>query len=295
MHNNFSDENTSPKELFLMFNSGDVFVTETLEQIECLVDMLEIGNEESPSIKWRSITTSIIIMLFNLLEGYANFLIVLTINIDNGKLIAPTLYRHLSEVERLALTECTKILDTRTGKETLKEKAYMRTIDKLCLAPLILERLYNSDATMLEKGTLEFQQLIKLQELRDGFMHVKHDIDLLPQAPVLDFEYHVSNYANLTSYNIDGNSLFSALNSVAWYLHKQFVLLRKLFYADKLSLDIIETKIMTLQIKLNNILKIKSPEKYAAKIVAHRAACMQDFIVGAPDDDAGVEIRIDSE
>lgn len=285
-------DDSQETELFIMLNSGYVFVTETLEQIEVFISMLDMKDKNIQTIKWRTVTSSIIIFLSNLLEGFANFLITLVLNIDNGKLKAPKAYRHLSETEILALTECTKVFDPATGKEVIREKAYMRTSDKLRIAPFMLEGLYNQNATLMDKGIKEFQQLIKLQGIRDSFMHIKHDIHLLPQNSVLDFEYHVNNFANISNYQIDNKDLFDSMSAVAWYLHKQFALMRKLFHEDKLSLDLMETKIVFLQISLNKALKLRNLEKYPAELLAHRMACIQDFVVGAPDDDSGVSIQL---
>lgn len=72
-------------ELFIMFNCGNVFVTETLEQIEFFVSMLDMQDKNIQTIQWSTITSSIIIFLSNLIEGFANFLFTLVLNIDNGK------------------------------------------------------------------------------------------------------------------------------------------------------------------------------------------------------------------
>lgn len=279
-------------ELFIMFNCGSVFVTETIEQIEFCVSMLENQDKDTQTIPWRTITSSITIFLSNLIEGFSNFLLTLVLNIDNGKIIAPEVCRHLSETEILALTECTKFFDAVTGKEVIREKAYMRTSDKIRIAPFMLESLYNKEATLMDKGIKEYQQLIKLQGIRDGFMHIKHDIDLLPQNPVLDFQYHINNFTNISNYQIDNKDLFESMSAVAWYLHKQFALIRKLLHVDKLGLELMETKIMILQISLNKVLRIRNLDKYPAELLAHRIACTQDFIVGAPDDDAGINVKL---
>ncbi|MFZ7104660.1 MAG: hypothetical protein ACOWWO_18650 [Peptococcaceae bacterium] len=243
-------------------------------------------------IQWRSIISTIIIFLSNLIEGYANFLITLALNIDNGRLKAPEVYRHLSETEILALTERSKVFDPSTGKVVIREKAYMRTSDKIRIAPFMLECLYNQNATLMEKRINEYQQLIKLQCIRDSFMHVKHDIHLLPQSPMLDFKYHINNFANISNYQIDKKDLFESMNAVAWYLHKQFTLIRRLFHVDKLSLNLMETKIMFLQISLNKVLKIRNSDNYSTELIAHRMVCIQDFVVGAPDDNSGVNIQL---
>lgn len=174
----------------------------------------------------------------------------------------------------------------------MREKAYMRTSDKLCIAPFMLESLYNQNATLMDKGIKEYQQLIKLQRIRDGFMHIKHDIHLLPQNLVLNFEYHINNFSNISNYQIESKDLFESMSAVTWYLHKQFALIRKLFHVDKLSLDLIETKIMFLQISLNKALKIRNLDKYPNELLAYRMACIQDFVVGAPDDDSGINIQL---
>lgn len=279
-------------ELFIMFNCGFTFINETLEQLEFYISLLDMEDKNIQSIKWRTVTSSIIISLSNLLEGFTNFLITLVLNIDNGKLKAPVVCKHLSEIEILALTERTKVFDPSTGKEVIRENSYMRTSDKLRIAPYMLEGLYNQSATLLNKGSKEFQQLIKLQQIRDSFMHVKHDINLLPQHMVLEFKYHINNFVNLSNYQIDNNDLFNSMNAVAWYLHKQFVLSRKLFHVDKLSLDLIETQIMSLQISLNKVLKLRSLDKYQVELLTRRKTCIQDFVVGASDDDSGMSIQL---
>lgn len=287
-------DNSQKTELFIMFNCANVFVTETLEQIEFFVSMLEKQDKDTQIIQWRAITSSIIIFLSNLIEGFSNFLFTLVINIDNGKIIAPEVCRHLSETEILALTECTKVFDTATGKEVIRKKAYMRTSDKLRIAPFMLESLYNQDATLMDKGIKEYQQLIKLQRIRDSFMHIKHNIDLLPQDPVLDFEYHINNFTNISNYQINNKDLFESMNAVGWYLHKQFALMRKLLHVDKLSLELMEVEIVSLQISLNKVLKIRNVDKYSAELLAHRIACTQDFVVGAPDDNSKISIQLKS-
>lgn len=279
-------------ELFIMFNCGSTFITETLEQIEFFISLLNMEDKDIQIIEWRTVTSSIIISLSNLLEGFANFLITLVINIDNGKLKAPIVCKHLSEIEISALTERAKVFDPSTGKEVIRENAYMRTIDKLRIAPFMLEGLYNQNAILMNKGNKEFQQLIKLQRIRDSFMHIKHDINLLPQNPVVDFKYHINNYVNISNYQVDNKDLFNSMTAVAWYLHKQFALTRKLFHVDKLSLDLVEAKIMTLQIALNKVLKLRNSDKYLAELLAHRVACIQDFVVGASDDDSGISIQL---
>jgi len=279
-------------ELFILFNCGSIFINETLEQIEFFISLLNMEDKNIQIIEWRTVTSSIIISLSNLLEGFANFLITLVLNIDSGKLKAPVVCKHLSEIEILALTECTKVFDPSTFKEVIRENAYMRTSDKLRIAPFMLEGLYNQNATLMNKGNKEFQQLIKLQQIRDSFMHIKHDINLLPQNPVLDFEYHINNFVNISNYQVDNKDLFDSMTAVAWYLHKQFVLIRKLFHVDKLSLDLMEAKIMSLQITLNKVLKLRNLDKYLAELLAYRMACIQDFVVGASDDDSGVSIQL---
>lgn len=122
-------------------------------------------------------------------------------------------------------------------------------------------------------------------------MHIKHDIDLLPQDSVIDFKYHIDNFTNISNYQIDNKDLFESMNVVEWYLHKQFVLIRKLFHVDKLSLDMMEAKIMFLQISLNNVLKIRNSKKYLAELLAHRCDCIQDLIIGAPDDEFGINME----
>ena len=144
-------------EMFIMFNCGSIFVTETLEQIEFFISLLDTQDKNIEIIQWRTITSSIIIFLSNLIEGFTNFLITLVLNIDNGKIKAPEVYRHLSETEILALTERTKVFDPAMGKEVIREKAYMRTSDKLRIAPFMLESLYTQDATLMDKGIKEYQ------------------------------------------------------------------------------------------------------------------------------------------
>lgn len=279
-------------ELFIMLNSGNTFIIETLQQIEFFISLLNMEDKDIETIKWRTVTSSIIISLSNLLEGFSNFLITLVLNIDNGKLKAPIVCKHLSETEILALEERTKVFNPSTGKEVIRENAYMRTSDKLRIAPFMLEGLYNQNAILMNKGNKEFQQLIRLQQIRDGFMHIKHDINLLPQNPVLEFEYHFNNFVNISSYQVDNKELLDSMTAVAWYLHKQFVLTRKLFHVDKLSLELIETKIMFLQISLNKVLRLKNLDKYPAELFAHRMACIQDFVIGASDDDCGISIQL---
>lgn len=279
-------------ELFIMFNCGYTFITETLEQIDFFISLLDKKDKNIQTIEWRTVTSSIIISLSNLLEGFSNFLITLVLNIDSGKLKAPIVCKHLSETEILALTERTKVFEPSTGKEVIRENAYMRTSDKLRIAPFMLEGLYNQNATLMNKGNNEFQQLIKLLQIRDSFMHIKHDINLLPHNPVLDFRYHINNFVNISNYQVDDKDLFNSMTAVAWYLHKQFVLLRKLFHVDKLSLDLMETKIMSLQISLNKILKLRNLDKYPAELLAHRMVCIEDFVVGASDDNSGVSIQL---
>lgn len=151
-------------ELFIMFNCGSVFITETLEQIEFFISMLEMHDKDIQTVRWRTITSLMIISLSNLIEGYSNFLISLVLNIDNGKLNAPKPCRHLSETEVLALTERTAVFDPATRKEVIRENAYMRTSDKLRIAPFMLESLYNQNTALMDKGIKEYQQLIKLQK-----------------------------------------------------------------------------------------------------------------------------------
>jgi hypothetical protein len=288
------ENNSQEIELFVMFNCGGTFITETLEQIELFISLLDMADKNIQIIKWRTVTSSIIISLSNLLEGFANFLITLVLNIDNGKLKAPMVCKHLSEIEVLALTERTMVFDPSTGKEIMRENAYMRTSDKLRIAPFMLESLYNQNATLMNKGSKEFQQLIKLQQIRDSFMHIKHDINLLPQNPVLDFKYHINNFVNISNYQVDDRDLFNSMSAVAWYIHKQFVLTRNLFHVDKLSLDLMESKMMFLQNSLNKVLKLRNLDKYPAELLAHTMACIQDFVVGASDDDCGISMQLNT-
>ncbi|MFZ7104661.1 MAG: hypothetical protein ACOWWO_18655 [Peptococcaceae bacterium] len=41
------EDNSQKTELFIMFNCGSVFVTETLEQIEFFISMLDVQDESS--------------------------------------------------------------------------------------------------------------------------------------------------------------------------------------------------------------------------------------------------------
>lgn len=286
------EKHSKETELFIMFNCGFTFITETYEQIEFYITLFEIVDKNIQIIKWRTVTSSIIISLSNILEGFANFLITLVLNIDNGNIKAPIVCKHLSEIEILALTERTKIFEPSTGKELIRDNAYMRTSDKLRIAPFMLEGLYNQNATLINKGSKEFQQLIKLQQIRDSFMHIKHDINLLPQNPVLDFTYHINKFANISTYQVDDIDLLNSMCAVAWYIHNQLVLSRKLFHVDKFSSDLLETKMMSLQSSLNKALKLRKVEKYNSELLVHTMACIQDFVVGTSDDNSGVSIQM---
>lgn len=57
-------------ELFIMFNCGSVLITETLEQIEFFISMLETQDKDTQTIQRRTITSSITIFLSNLIEGF---------------------------------------------------------------------------------------------------------------------------------------------------------------------------------------------------------------------------------
>lgn len=125
-----------------------------------------------------------------------------------------------------------------------------------------------------------------------GQIFSEHDINLLPQNPVLEFKYHFNNFVNISSYQVENKELCDSMTAVAWYLYKQFILTRKLFHVDKLSLELIETKIMFLQISLNKVLRLKNLDKYPTELLAHRMACIQDFVIGASDDDCGISIQL---
>jgi hypothetical protein len=111
----------------------------------------------------RALKTSVIMLQFSALETVANFLADLAIRTSEGIQGSPEVKASLTQVELDFLAERRTYVDAGSGALKISGSAFVPTLDKLTVAPLLLGKVHGLKRR-IDKGGSGWQ---KIQQLKD--------------------------------------------------------------------------------------------------------------------------------
>jgi hypothetical protein len=177
---------------------------------------LEGGWRGSP-ISVRALKSSIVLLQFATLEELANFTAELTVRSHKGLYGAPALLSPLSQVELDFLREERSFVNADTGKVKIQHGAYISTLNKLSVAPLLFAKSHGK-SFRLNKGNSGWENVRKLKALRDALTHIRFgtatsttESDMAANSDKLDLD------TVRPSILINGAHLFAGSESISWY------------------------------------------------------------------------------
>ena len=229
------------------------FTIDNCSQILNQVSILK-NNSYSSSLL-RSTKSSVILMSFNMLEGYANFLASLAIGLSNRDILGPEVKVELNIIEQDILKEESSKYDFKKCSVESRKNNYVATMDKIKTVLTLLSKIYGKEYK-LETGENEWNQIKALKKERDKLTHPKFDINMLPS---IDSNKYLDDITNVNpTFNIDDKVLIEGIIGLRWYFHKSALLLQELFREDmsKNLLTMLDVLLYKLILDLNNILKV---------------------------------------
>lgn len=252
-----------------VLSCGYLFTIDNCSQILSQVSMLKDDSDPSDLLS-RSIKSSIILMSFNMLEGYANFLASLAIGLSNKNIIGPEVKVELSIIEQDVLKEEASKYNFKKYSVESRKNNYIATMDKIKVVLALLSKMYNEEYK-LKTDENEWNQIKELKNERDKLTHPKFDINMIPSIYSYQYLDDINNV--YPTFNIDNKTLIEGIIGLRWYFHKSALLLQNLFRENmsKHLLRALDVLLYKLILDLNNILKVfKSNSEFKEKVVNFR-------------------------
>jgi hypothetical protein len=197
---------------YKFINIGHASCFELLSQAQNLAVQLKKKYElnEADLTTINALKTSIVMILFSVLEGYCNFIGELIVQSSIKNVENPKTSHNLSQIEIDYLSEQKTYID-KSGTRKIKKSVFNPTLDKLFVTPLILGKIFGIDFK-IDKSCKEWQSLRRLKEIRDRITHIK-------------FDYNGDN----SRLYISENDIIYASEAIGWYFEKVGSLIHNIY------------------------------------------------------------------
>lgn len=162
----------------------------------------------------RSLKSTITLMSFNMLEGYANFLSTLTLALDSKEIVDKNVVNKLDVIERNILKEEEGKYNFKKCRVENKKNAFIPTLDKIKIVLTLFSKIYDEEYR-LEIGVKYWEDLKSFKDERDKLTHMKFDMKLIPTSE----EYGECNILEKVkpTFNIEDKALIDGIIAVRWY------------------------------------------------------------------------------
>lgn len=246
----------------IALTGGYSFACDLCSQIIQLANLLK----ESDSFYSRGLKMSIILMSFNLLEGYSNFLAELAIGLNEGYITGVEIKNKLNLLELDLLKEQESKYNVKKYKIETKNNKFVSTLDKLLLTLTFLSKIYGEDYK-LETCDHKWEYLNNFKKERDKLTHLKFNMNMLPS--IEDYKSPSDIEKGNPTFSIDDTVLFNGIVASRWYFDKCALHLQKLFKTNMArislsSFDLFLYKLLSILISVLNIDKDKFKESIEA-------------------------------
>ena len=211
------------KDLQILLSGGYIFTVDIASQIIELAKLLE--KNELNSISNRSIQSSIVLMLFNMLEGYANFIASLILELDKGIIDAPKTKYQLNIIEQNVLKEEERKINFKKCTVEIRKNSFVTTLDKIKIVLTMLPKLYGEEYK-LNIGGQEWQMIQSLKIERDKLTHLKLDLNMLPTLE--NYETPDCIHKANPTLNINNKIIFEGIVAIRWYFNEAALQLQKI-------------------------------------------------------------------
>jgi hypothetical protein len=181
----------------------------------------------------NALKTSIVMILYSVLEGYCNFIGDLIIKSSKKNEKELEFCYNLSQIEIDYLSEQKTYID-RSGNIKIINSVFNPTLDKLYVTPLILGKIYGLDFKIDKSGN-KWQSIRRLKEIRDRITHIK-------------FDYNGEN----SRLYITEKDIVYASDAIAWYFEAVGSLFHQIYKDsfDKTSILSIKMSCWIIQLHL---------------------------------------------
>ena len=231
---------------FKAVSNGCMLIIDLLAQIFNLINSLQIEisklktEKDRDDITARALRTSILVLQFSTLETTSNFLAELTIETNKGLEGSPEIVSRLTQAEIDLLAEQRTYVDIVTGEVKSNSSNYIATMDKLAIVPLLFGRLHGK-RYRLDKSVKGWQNILKLKEVRDKFIHYRINISSMTKIGP-DFKKIIPTI------KIENKDLFVGAESIQWYQQQIVILLRQVYKnSNQLALAFLNNQMIALE------------------------------------------------
>lgn len=180
------------------------------------------------TINIRALKTFIIIVQFSVLESMSNFLGDLTLLANQGIESSPKIVSKLNLVEIDFLSDQKSELDKNGQVKT--KKTFASTLDKICIAPLLLAKLHGIDFN-IDKSAEDWQNVVKLKEIRDNLTHPK--ISLSSREVTMSLNIDRVKPCVI----VKNEDLFLGAKVLRWYIDEITKLMRNLERSNQVKIS----------------------------------------------------------
>ncbi|WP_127491297.1 hypothetical protein [Paenibacillus glycanilyticus] len=221
-------------EVDTILKSGYALMTDLLTQANNLSVTFSEESEENgnESITSRALKTSIVMLTFNSIEAFCNFMSQLVVQISISD---ESFSNKLTQTEIDFLLEQETYLDTRTGNLKINKNKYFSITDKLAIVPLLFAKIHG-DSFRLDKGNEQWRSFIKYKEIRDNSTHIKFDIAKIAENLVITNDLNKQSPA----YYIHVKELFFGIVSIREYIFTFNSIIMQYYTSQKLFLGVID-------------------------------------------------------
>lgn len=175
----------------------------------------DVERETASPVFERALKTAITNLQFSLLEAISNALAQITIKTNEKIKGAPKTKITLSQVEVDLLAEQRSYFDPRTGSLKINEPAFVSTLDKLAIAPVLFGKLDGYEFR-LDKRAHGWQKIKQLKESKDKLVHFQVDDEFQISETVFQPEIGKAKAAFL----IKNTDIFEGSEGIRWYIQQ---------------------------------------------------------------------------